>query len=94
MEAVGTALLSTRPTSRRVILFDDKPSLASVMNRVSTHSGDWEPSLGGALREIQVGVTKCSRGLVTAIAKSHALVQGIMLSAEGTIRKWVSSLKL
>ena len=34
MEVVGTALLSTRPTSRRVMLFDDKPSLAGVKHRV------------------------------------------------------------
>ena len=34
MEIVGTALLSTSPTSRRVMLFDDKLSLAGVTNRV------------------------------------------------------------
>ena len=42
------------------MLFDDKPSLAGVMNRVSTHSVDWEPGLGGDPREVQVGVTECS----------------------------------
>ena len=60
MEVVGTALLSTRPTSRRVMLFDDKPSLAGVMNRVLTHSVNCEPGLGGDLREVQVGITECS----------------------------------
>ena len=35
-EVFGTALPSTRPTSRRVMLLDGKPRLAGVMNRVST----------------------------------------------------------
>ena len=85
MEVVGTALPSTRPTSRRVMLFDDKLTLAGVMNRVSTHSGDWEPGLGGAPREIQVVVTECSWGLVMAIAKRHALVQCVMLVRKGLL---------
>ena len=94
IEFVNTALPSIRPTSWRVILLDGKPRLASVMNRVLTYSGDWEPGLGGAPREVQVVVTGCSRGLVTEIAKRHAPVHGDMLSAEGTIMKWVSGLKL
>ena len=35
LEVVGTALLSTRPTLRRLMLFEDKPSIAGVRNRVS-----------------------------------------------------------
>ena len=31
---------------------------------------------------------------VKVISKRHALVQGILLSVEGTVRKWVSGLKL
>ena len=60
MEVVGTALLSTRPTSQRVMLFDDELSVAGVMNRVSIHSVDWEPGLGCDPREVQLSVTECS----------------------------------
>ena len=60
MEVVGTAILSTRPTLRRIMLFDNKPSVAGVMNRVSIHSVDREPGLRGDPREVQVGVTECS----------------------------------
>ena len=65
-----------------------EPMLAGVMNATVSQVLDFlqEKSKSSQLNTVL--------GYVTAISMKHAPVQGLPLSVEGTVRKWVSGLKL
>ena len=76
-------------------MLNGEPMLAGVMNRV------FDPIQVTVIQVLEVLQERSKSwklntvwGYVTVITKRHALVQGVLFRAEGTVRKWPSGMKL